>query len=161
MSREEVKKRLIEDLGVHFENMYQIPPLAARLYASLVLTEQEGLTFEDCQLRRGASKSSISSALNLLLKMEIISYFTKPGDRKRYFKVSESGTFFLNKLKERLKLFQAEKEIIYKINDYHEQYNPEKHRKNQPKTSVYLNFVTESEKLLNQSIDKLKSFKED
>ena len=93
--------------------------------------------------------------------MEIISYFTKPGDRKRYFKVSESGTFFLNKLKERLKLFQAEKEIIYKINDYHEQYNPEKHRKNQPKTSVYLNFVTESEKLLNQSIDKLKSFKED
>lgn len=157
MSREEVKKQLIEDLGVHFENMYQIPPLAARLYASLVLTEEDGLTFEDCQHRRGASKSSISSTLNLLLKMEIISYFTKPGDRKRYFKVSESGTFFLNKLQERLKLFKEEKNIINKISAYHKSYNPKKFIKNKPKTDTYLHFVNESEKLLNESIDKLKS----
>ena len=66
------RRELIETLGVHLEAEYDLPPLAARIYADLVLTDDTGLTFEACLSNHGASKGSVSTALNLLQKMGII-----------------------------------------------------------------------------------------
>jgi DNA-binding transcriptional regulator GbsR (MarR family) len=76
MSKEEHKQRLIEELGIHFEAEYSLPPLAARIFGNLVVTDEDGLTFDDCQMKRGASKSSISTSLNLLLQLGIIDHNT-------------------------------------------------------------------------------------
>ena len=89
MNKEQRKQVLIEELGVYFETEYDLPPLAARIFANLVVTDEDGLTFDDCIEKRGASKSSISTSLNLLQQIGFINYFTKSGDRKRYFKISE------------------------------------------------------------------------
>ncbi len=155
MPKELERKNLIEELGVHFEKKYNFPPLAARIYSQLILTEEDGLTFEDCLSKRGASKSSISTSLNLLLQLETITYFTKSGDRKRYFKISDNNTFFLNKLEDNLKNIIQERVIIKKVEDYNKTYNTKKYRENNKKTKLFLNYLDDNEKLLKHTIEVL------
>lgn len=157
MSKTKQKEVLIEEMGVHFEKKYSIPPLAARVYALLILTEKDGLTFEDCLVKRGASKSSISTSLNLLLKMAMINYFTKSGDRKRYFKLAEKNTFFLDKLTENLRDIDEEREILNKIITYNKEFNAKKYKENSSKTNIFLNYLEENEKLLNTTIKAIKN----
>ncbi|MEP2278022.1 transcriptional regulator [Maribacter sp.] len=156
MSKEETKNKLIEEFGVHFESEYDLPPLAARIFANLVITEEEGLTFEDCINKRGASKSSISTSLNLLLQMDFVKYFTKSGDRKRYFKVAEKNTFFIKKLNRSLKKLERESEMLRKITAYNEQYRPEKHEENKTKITVYGSCIANMTKDLKTTIAELK-----
>ncbi|WP_339625762.1 transcriptional regulator [uncultured Maribacter sp.] len=156
MSKEEIKNKLIEELGVHFETEYDIPPLAARIFANLVLTEEDGLTFEDCLLKRGASKSSISTSLNLLLQMDFVKYFTKPGDRKRYFKVAEKNTFFIKKLNRSLNQLERESDMIDKITSYNKQYRPEKYQENKKKITVYGKCISDMTTSLKTTIEELK-----
>ncbi|MBM1104968.1 transcriptional regulator [Aurantibacter crassamenti] len=157
MNKEESKKNLIEELGIHIENEYSLPPLAARIFANLVITEEIGLTFEDCLIKRGASKSSISTALNLLQQIGFINYTTKSGDRKRYFKVAEKDSFFLNKLNQSLKKIENECEIIKKISDYNQKFNSEKHEENKKKKQIYLNCLEETREVYRKTIADLKN----
>lgn len=154
---EYTKEEIIETLGVHLEQEHNLPPLAARIYAILILTDQDGLTFEDCLEKRGASKSSTSTSLNLLLNMGVITYFTKPGNRRRYFKTAKKKTFFLSKLQENLNRVESEKHIITLVMGYHKNYSPKKYEEGQERTQVYLDYVNEHEKMLKNSIEKLES----
>ena len=54
----EEKKQLIEDLGLNMEEQLRISPLAARIYALLVLSPEDGLMFDQIQDIIHASKSS-------------------------------------------------------------------------------------------------------
>ena len=156
MSKEEEKNNLIEELGVHFESEYDLPPLAARIFANLVITDEDGLTFEDCLLKRGASKSSISTSLNLLLQMDFVKYFTKSGDRKRYFKIAEKNTFFIKKLDQLLKKLERESEMLQKLTAYNEQYRPEKYQENKIKKTVYAKCIKDMSSTLKTTIVDLK-----
>ena len=40
------KTRLIEKLGVQFEKEHQLAPVAARIFATLIVTGKKGITFE-------------------------------------------------------------------------------------------------------------------
>ncbi|GLU43369.1 GbsR/MarR family transcriptional regulator [Allomuricauda sp. NBRC 101325] len=154
---EKSKEEIIETLGLHLEEEHNLPPLAARIYAILILTDKDGLTFDGCLDRLGASKSSISTSLNLLVNMDIVSYFTKHGDRKRYFTTAKKKTFFLSKLQESLKKVETEKHIITLVKDYHKQYCPKKYEEGQERTQVYLDYVNETEEILKKSVKKLES----
>lgn len=83
------KKVLVEKLGVHFENNYRLAPVAARIFSYIVLQGRSGTSFDDLVTNLGASKSTISSHLNHLQALKKIVYFTKPGDRKKYFMINE------------------------------------------------------------------------
>lgn len=155
------KEEIIETLGVHLEQEHNLPPLAARIYAILILTDQDGITFEDCLEKRGASKSSTSTSLNLLMNMGLITYFTKPGDRRRYFKTAKKKTFFLSKLQENLNRVEREKHIITMVMGYHQKYCPKKYEEGQVRTQVYLDCVNESKKILKKSIKKFESILND
>ena len=154
------REEIIETLGLHLEEEYNLPPLAARIYAILILTDKDGHTFEDCLERRGASKSSISTSLNLLVNMGMVTYFTKPGDRKRYFTTAKKKTFFLSKLQESRKRVENEKNIITMVMEYHKEHCPNKYEEGRPKTTIYLEYMQKNEKLLNESIEKLESLLE-
>ena len=66
---QEEKQELIEMFGVHFEQLYNIPPLASRILGTLIIDGcKSGLTFEELVDKMQASKSSISTNINLLLK---------------------------------------------------------------------------------------------
>lgn len=154
------KQELIEILGVHLEGEHKLPPLASRIYAILILTAEEGLTFEDILERSGASKSSVSTSLNLLLSMGMISYFTKHGDRRRFFSVKKDKNYFLTKLKENLKRLEAEKNIIDLMEEFLGCHHPEKLKASKGKVVIYRNFVSRNKDLLQDTIKRLETLED-
>jgi len=81
----EEKMGLVEKLGVHLEKREQLAPVAARILSYVILTGKKGCTFDDMVNVLCASKSTISTHLNHLQDLKKLEYFTKTGDRKKYF----------------------------------------------------------------------------
>lgn len=118
------KRKLIEEIGVHFEKNHQLSPLAARIYVIMILSPNDGHSFDEIIEITEASKSSVSTQLNLLIQLNKVEYFTKPGDRKRYFRASK--TYLKNTLKENLENIAEEIRLIEKIQIFNSTYNKEK-----------------------------------
>jgi DNA-binding transcriptional regulator GbsR (MarR family) len=153
----EIKKEreeLIEMFGIHFERFHNLPPLASRIFATLILDcSRIGITFEDVLEMTGASKSSVSTNLNLLLKMGKISYYTLPGDRKKYFKPSAFSERFSNYMK----MIEFEKVIIDRMISYREKTaRCTAEIGDFEKVKVYKQHILEMEELLIRTIEKFK-----
>lgn len=78
------QKELIERMGVFYEQ-HGIPPTESRIMSLLIVCDATELTFDQIRDMLSISKSATSTALNLLLLTEKVTYRTRPGDRKRYF----------------------------------------------------------------------------
>lgn len=85
------KMALVEKLGVHLENKENLAPVAARIMAYVILTGKRGTTFEEMVTVLCASKSTISTHLNHLQDLNKLEYFTKTGDRKKYFVINKDS----------------------------------------------------------------------
>jgi hypothetical protein len=83
----EFKKKKVEEIGVAFDKTH-LPPMIGRVLGFLILADPPYQTFYAIQEFLGASKSSISHALNMMMTKGIVEYVTFPGDRKRYFKIN-------------------------------------------------------------------------
>ncbi len=81
---------LVEKIGIHFEQ--SMPPAAARIFALLIVSDNEACSFEEIRTELRLSKSATSNGINFLLNMKKTEYFTKSGDRKRYFRWSPKNT---------------------------------------------------------------------
>ena len=148
------KEELIEMFGIHFETLYHLPPLASRILGTLIIDCcKTGITFEEVVERTNASKSSVSTNLNLLLKLGKITYYTVSGDRKKYFKPAP----FSERLTNYKRIMQFEKEIIDRMLSYREKTmsSPEE-RCNLENTKAYKTHVIEVEELLVKTIEKFK-----
>ncbi|WP_235923472.1 GbsR/MarR family transcriptional regulator [Psychroflexus aurantiacus] len=98
---------LEKELSLHLEKEQHLPPLAAKIYALLILEKIEALSFEEIKDFTGASKSSISNQLNFLIEEGRVDFIFKDDKRKRYFKTKRD---FLKKTLE-LHLEETTKEI--------------------------------------------------
>ncbi|TXK72601.1 GbsR/MarR family transcriptional regulator [Mesonia sp. HuA40] len=152
VSCSEEKKNLVERLGIQFERELNITPLAARILALLILTPSEGLTFDEITQITGASKSSISTNVNLLLQLKTIDYFTKPGDRKRYFKVT-SNYLEIN-LNENLLKVNRELEIIDSIDQFNRKYEDNQSEKRKIR-QLYQEYLRSQQENLKETIKKI------
>jgi len=154
MPHKKEKEELIEMFGIHFENNHNLPPLGARILATLILDGcRSGITFEDLVERLGASKSSISTNLNLLLKIGKINYYTLPGDRKKYFKPSP----FSERLNGYMRMLAFEKEIIDRMVEYRQKTASCREEEiNLENVKAYKDHVVEVEQLLAKTIEKFK-----
>lgn len=83
----EFKKKKVEEIGVAFDKT-GMAPMIGRVVGFLLLADPPHQTFYAVQEFLGASKSSISHALNALMFKGIVEYITFSGDRKRYFKLN-------------------------------------------------------------------------
>ncbi|NOU58432.1 GbsR/MarR family transcriptional regulator [Marinifilum caeruleilacunae] len=110
---EEKKKEIVERYGMFMEKNENFPPIAARIFSTLLFTENNGNTFEELVNFLGASKSTISTNLQKLGNMEIVEYYTKPGDRKKYFRLSPVG--FLAFIDRDLKKVKTERNLIEEV----------------------------------------------
>lgn len=151
---EEEKQEIIEMFGVHFEKLFNIPPLAARILGTLIIEGcKSGLTFDDLVEKMHASKSSISTNLNLLQKMDKINYFTVSGDRKKYFKAAPLS----ERLNNYLVLVNSEKILIDRIISYREKNNTcSQEEINLQNSYAYKEHMLNAEKLLTNTINKFK-----
>lgn len=94
------QQELIERIGIFFEHQ-GLPPAVARISGLLLVSDRVELTFEEIHTTLNLSKSAASNAINILLKAHRLEYITKPGDRKRYFKlfIDHWETMFDDRLK--------------------------------------------------------------
>lgn len=109
-------KKLTEELGVYFEQNKMLSPLSARIFAMLILTEKEGLNFDELIEELDSCKSSVSTNLQVLQTQGRVVYFTKPGNRKRYFKVAPNDIFV--QLDKKIEQWEKEKNIHLKVYDF-------------------------------------------
>jgi len=154
MDIQKEKEELIEMFGVHFETLYHLSPLASRILGILIVDGcKNGITFEALVERTEASKSSVSTNLNLLLKIGKITYYTLPCDRKKYFRASP----FSERLTNYVKIIEFEKEIIKRMRSYREKTasSPEE-MCNLAHSKEYERHVLQMEELFHQSIIKFK-----
>lgn len=112
------KKELIEKLGVNLEKLNKMAPVAARIFATLILSKKRGITFEELVEELQASKSSISTHLESLQNLNKVSYITRPGDRKRYFIIHPN--LILNIINDMVEKWDNEKSIHQDIIEYKE-----------------------------------------
>ena len=80
------KREIIERVGVAYEKK-GLQPVVGRIMGLLLVAEPAEATFEEIQEELQVSKSAVSTALSFLQAKETVEYRTKPGERKRYFKL--------------------------------------------------------------------------
>lgn len=76
----------VEQLGIALEP-FGFSPMNARVLGFLLVAEPPYKDFYEIREFLSASKSSISNALNYLMKEGIVDYMTFSGDRRRYFRI--------------------------------------------------------------------------
>lgn len=152
---EDEKSELIELFGIHFERLYNISPLGGRILATLVIDGcKSGLTFDTLVEKMQASKSSVSTNLNLLLKTGRIEYFTVAGDRKKYFKAAPLS----QRLKNYLTIIDGEKMMIDRLMQFRKKnISCVQEEINFQNMCAYKEHVLQVEQLLLSTINKFKS----
>ncbi len=115
------KHALVEKLGILIENKDQLAPIEARILSYIILTGKAGTTFEDLVTKLCASKSTISTHLNHLQDLKKIEYFTKLGDRKKYFVVNHSS--IVQGINAMIESWTTQKELHLEIKEYKENKN--------------------------------------
>lgn len=147
------KRKLIEELGLHFEKAHQLAPLAARIYATMILSPNDGHTFDEIMQITDASKSSVSTQLNLLMQTRKVDYFTKPGDRRRYFRASK--TYLENTLKEYLQAISEEIRLMEKVIAFNSENNKEKFEKDGHIPLMFKDYLLAQKKNLQLTIERV------
>lgn len=107
---------LVEKLGVHLEEVDNFAPLAARIVALVILNGKKGTTFDQLVDNLCASKSTISTHLTHLQSLKKLSYFTKTGDRKKYFVVSRDR--ILQNIDDMITMWSTQKNLHEEIKEY-------------------------------------------
>ncbi len=148
------KIELIEEIGVLFEQTHDdLTPLAARINVMMILSPSDGNTFEEIVQMTKASKSSVSNQLKLLLHLKRVEYFTKTGDRKRYFRASKE--YLKLRLEEHLDKITKEIELVQRLNKFNKEHNPEKFLKNEPLSNLFKDYLFAQERNLQTTIAKM------
>lgn len=117
---EKEKKILVEELGIDLEQE-NLAPVAARILVTLILEGNRGTTFEALVEDLKASKSTISTHLDQMQATGKVEYFTKPGDRKRYFIISPN--LMLKRVDRMIADWGKERKLNEKIMGYKEKWN--------------------------------------
>jgi DNA-binding transcriptional regulator GbsR (MarR family) len=86
------QQKLLEDLVSQLQVAHQLNPLGAQMLAYFIMdTRDEGCCFDELVGIFQASKSSVSTNLQLLLQMNFIEAFSKMGCRKRFFRLNRNN----------------------------------------------------------------------
>ncbi len=154
MDLKKEKEELVELFGTHFERLYNLPPLASRILGTLILDGcRNGITFEELLERHGASKSSVSTSINLLLSLDKITYYTIAGDRKKYFKPAPFSARLLNYQK----MIEFEKQLLERITVFRQKTASSSEESCDLQNIIaYQEHILEVEKLLQAAIDKFR-----
>ncbi|HMQ46418.1 MAG TPA: hypothetical protein PKA00_02120 [Saprospiraceae bacterium] len=81
--------KLFQDMAAHMQIAHRVNPLAAQILSYFILDfDEEGVTFDEITEFFNASKSSVSTSIQLLMQMQFLEAFTKVDSRKRFFRLN-------------------------------------------------------------------------
>ena len=156
---EKEKKLLIEKFGLFMEGQEKLSPIGARIFATLFINKENGATFDDLVHFLGASKSTISTNLQSLTKSNMIVYFTKPGDRKKYYTLSPVG--FISRIEEKIADYKTEYFLVGQILEHKKLANKLSNENEQQygssQETPYLDYLSNTVRLLEQLRDQIKA----
>jgi len=152
------KKALIEKVGLHLEQTHSLPPLACRIYAIMILSSNDGFSFDELMRITQASKSTTSTSINLLLQLHFVEFYTKPGDRKRYFR--GTGNYLKDVINKYAQAVEKELQIVESVIDFNRKNNPEKFVKNQNIGVVFKDYLIKHKESLAFTLQKMIEFQE-
>lgn len=152
------QKELVEKIGLGIEERLKLSPLASRIYALLILSSYDGLTFDEIREYIDASKSSTSVNINVLTQLNYVTYYTKSGDRKRYFKLAKYSQ--VTSLEAELQKLDIEMKMIERINTYNKNFHPEKFTNEESLGGIFQNYLLKKQSLLDETILEMKRFRE-
>ncbi|MEB3074467.1 helix-turn-helix domain-containing protein [Capnocytophaga gingivalis] len=145
--------QMMEEL---FRRLHHLSPMAAKILSVLAIEGSvHGLTFEDLIERLQASKSTISTNINLLLDKELIYYVMKEKKRRKYFKSFP----FDKRFEEFLGLIRYEKDFTMRFQQYMKAQNENEHLFTEErihKLGLFLDYLSQIEHLTQDFLKKLK-----
>lgn len=144
MTLNKEQQQIIERIGVFFERKGN-QPILGRIIGLLMVVEEAEATFEDIQNALFVSKSAVSQSLTLLQSQNKVDYTTKPGERKRYFRL---------KIRNWKVDIQEDMKNVFKFNDIIEEIIVLRGNKNQ-EFNGYLIEVSKFMKYLKAELPKL------
>ncbi|MEK6450962.1 MULTISPECIES: GbsR/MarR family transcriptional regulator [unclassified Myroides] len=146
---------LFQDYCAHHELVYHFSPLTAQIYTYIMFNNnRDGVTFDELVEKLNASKSSVSTSLNLLISNNQIEHFNKIDERKRFFRLNPNYiTIRLQLIKD---LLDREQILSLKIKNYLEE-GMINSNNCQGKMNLYIEHLEESISQLTKTIEKLKS----
>jgi DNA-binding transcriptional regulator GbsR (MarR family) len=81
------KQQFVEDMGLYFEKI-GLTRMGGRIIGWLLICDPPRQTMGDLVEALQASKSSVSTALRMLEQYSIIIRFTRPGERRDYYRLA-------------------------------------------------------------------------
>lgn len=140
-STEKRKRELVEKLGILLEKKEHMAPVAARIFSYIILTGKQGTTFEDLVENLCASKSTISTHLNHLQDLRKLEYFTKTGDRKKYFIINTDFNTMVQRITDMVEDWKREKQIHLEIMDYKKHVNVTLEEQNRFELDFHVDYI--------------------
>lgn len=137
----EIDKNLFCEMVRFYGNAYHIPPLAAKIYSYLIFDfNREGVAFDEFVEIFSASKSAVSTNLNLLLNLNIINDINRIDERKRYFVMNEK--YMKIRFEEIITKMETELLIINKLKDFRKSTNEDELKKYEIYRSFFQNNIS-------------------
>lgn len=148
----ESQKKLFEEITKFYHDVFALPPLSAKIYATLVLDYgRNGLSFEEITAYTKSSKSSVSESLKLLTERGFISSKTKEHERKRHFFINEN--FFNLRFDSILKILKDEMNIIEQMIEF----CPSDKLKLNERLLIYKEMLKNNAANIEETLEKLKN----
>lgn len=145
-----IDKEIFRDMVKFYGDVFHLPPLAAKIYSYLIFDfDRNGVSFDEVVEIFSASKSSVSSNLNLLLNLNIITDFNKIDERKRFFVMNEK--YMKIRFEEIIEKMESELSILNKLKDFRNTSDEEALRK----FTVYADLFEKNISNIKETLDQL------
>lgn len=144
-----VEPSIYQDLVSFYGEVFHLPPLAAKINSLLIFDfERKGISFEELVDYYKASKSSVSTSLQLLLEHRLIAE-KESASRKRYFVTNDR--FIRIRFEEIVRRLQIELTLIDRLSDF----RGEQDGASQQKLLIYRELLTNNLNNIENSLRQL------
>ncbi|MBD3905171.1 transcriptional regulator [Chryseobacterium sp. Ch-15] len=146
----EVDEKIFQDAVKFYGTILNLPPLASKIYSYLIFDfEKVGITFDEFVEVFSASKSSVSTSINLLLNSELIVDVNKMDERKRYFFANDDYK------KIRFERIVQKMQDELKLMDDLKNFRKTEHKDEDERIEVYKALLNKSISNIQESLNKL------
>lgn len=146
----EIDEKIFQDAVKFYGTVLNLPPLASKIYSYLIFDfDKVGITFDEFVEVFSASKSSVSTSINLLLNAELIVDINKMDERKRYFFANDDYK------KIRFEKIVQKMQDELKLLDDLKNFRKTEHKEADERFEVYKALLNKNIKNIQESLNKL------
>ena len=146
----EVDEKIFQVAVKFYGTVLNLPPLASKIYSYLIFDfDKVGITFDEFVEVFSASKSSVSTNLNLLINSELIIDVNKMDERKRYFFANDDYK------KIRFEKIVQKMQDELKLLDDLKNFRKTEHKEDEERIEVYKALLNKNISNIQESLNKL------